>query len=279
MLAAGILGVSLVLFPQQLQAQAATRDSTSPVTIGGFVDGYFSWNFGRPRSHINRLANFDLTENQIVMSTAEIDVQKATTPVGFHIELAAGSAPDIINAGSPESAKLFQQAYLSAVIPVGAGLTVDAGKFVTHMGFETIKAKDNFNYSRSFLFAWAIPYYHTGVRASYPLRDNLTATLHICNGWNNVSANSGKTFGASISFAPTSSLFTHRQLDWRSRTTRLGRFGFQTRCRRYHHVAGIGKTCPWDRRGVWNGEIVVGNGNVEGCCTVRSVFADRDFCL
>ena len=205
-LSIGILFVSLVFLPQQLQAQAAAKDSTSPIIIGGFVDSYFSWNVGRPRSHTNRLTNFDLTENQIMMSTAEIDIQKPANPIGFHIELAAGSAVDIINAGSSESAKLFQQAYLTGVIPVGAGLTVDAGKFVTHMGFETIKAKDNFNYSRSFLFAWAIPYYHTGIRVSYPLRENLTAAVHLCNGWNNVSANSGKTFGASISYAPTPSV-------------------------------------------------------------------------
>ena len=202
-LALWVLVACSVLLPELLRAQTAAGDSTSPVTIGGFVDSYFSWNFGRPASHVNRLANFDLTENQIMLSTAEIDVMKAANPIGFHLELAVGSAPDIINGGSTESAKLVQQAYLSAVFPVGAGLTVDAGKFVTHMGFETIKAKDNFNYSRSLLFAWAIPYYHTGLRASYPVRDNLTATVYLYNGWNNVQANSGKTFGASVSFAPT----------------------------------------------------------------------------
>jgi hypothetical protein len=205
-LVVGFLVVTHVSMQQPLQAQPPARDSISTVTISGFVDGYFSWNFGRPRSHINRLANFDLAENQFVMSAAEIDVQMATNPVGVHIEMAVGSAADIINAGSSESAKLFQQAYLSAVIPVGAGLTVDAGKFVTHMGFETIKTKDNHNYSRSYLFSWAIPYYHTGIRASYSLRDNLTAAVHFCNGWNNVTANSGKTFGASMVFAPTASL-------------------------------------------------------------------------
>jgi len=206
LLSIGTLIIALVPCSEQLQAQTATRDSTSPVTIGGFVDSYFSWNFGRPSSHTNRLANFDLTENQIMLSTAEIDMQKAANPIGFHIELAVGSAADINNAGNSESAKLVQQAYLTAVVPIGAGLTIDAGKFVTHMGYETIKAKDNFNNSRSFLFAWAIPYYHTGIRASYPLRDNLTATAYIYNGWNNVVANSGKTFGATLTFAPTPSV-------------------------------------------------------------------------
>ena len=29
-----------------------------------------------------------------------------------------------------------------------------------------IESKDNWNYSRSLLFAWAIPYYHFGLRSS-----------------------------------------------------------------------------------------------------------------
>ena len=131
----------------------------------------------------------------------KLDIARAATPVGFRLELATGGTADMINSG-PESARLFQQAYLTFIVPVGAGLTVDAGKFFTHMGYETVKAKDNFNYSRSLLFAWPIPYYHTGVRASYPLADNLTGSLIFSNGWNGSTANTGKTFGARIAYTP-----------------------------------------------------------------------------
>jgi hypothetical protein len=193
---------SLLIFcPWAGVAQSASADSTSPVTYGGFVDAYFSWNFARPASRTNRLTNFDLNESQFVLSSAEFDIVRAATPVGFRLELATGGAADMMNSG-PESARLFQQAYVTLVVPVGSGLTVDAGKFFTHMGYETVKAKDNFNYSRSFLFAWAIPYYHTGIRMSYPLADNLTASVHLCNGWNGSIANTGKTFGAAIAYAP-----------------------------------------------------------------------------
>ena len=53
------------------RAQTNEADSTAPVTIGGFVDTYFSWNFGRPASRTNRLTNFDLAESQFVLSSAE----------------------------------------------------------------------------------------------------------------------------------------------------------------------------------------------------------------
>ena len=190
----------------QDQSQAPTEAAPPPVNISGFVDTYFDWNFARPKSHTNRFRNFDLTENQFVVSAAEVDIQRSPTPIGFRIDANYGSATDIIHAGNPGTLNTFQQAYLTAVVPVGAGLTVDAGKFVTHMGYETIKSKDNLNYSRSFLFAWAIPYYHLGVRVAYPVATNLTLGACVCNGWNASTLNSGKTFGASLSYAPTPSL-------------------------------------------------------------------------
>ena len=53
-------------------------------------------------------------------------------------------------------------AYLSYQAPVGKGLEIDFGKFVTALGFEVIKTKDDLNYSRSLLFTMAIPFYHMG---------------------------------------------------------------------------------------------------------------------
>jgi hypothetical protein len=72
-----------------------------------------------------------------------------------------------------------------------------------------IESKDNWNYTRSILFGWAIPFYHTGARFSYPLLSNLTATLHVLNGWNTVAdANSFKTLGFTLNYAllPTTSI-------------------------------------------------------------------------
>ncbi|MEW6511087.1 MAG: porin [Bacteroidota bacterium] len=200
----------LALAVQPLAAQDPTptheQAEPPPVNISGFVDTYFNWNFERPTTHTNRLRNFDITENQFVVSAAELDVQRPAAPIGFRIDANYGAATDIIHSGSPGTLNTFQQAYLTVVVPVGAGVTVDAGKFVTHMGYETIKSKDNANYSRSFLFAWAIPYYHLGVRASYPVADNVTIGASVCNGWNASALNSHKTIGAMVTYAPVPSL-------------------------------------------------------------------------
>lgn len=88
--------------------------------------------------------------------------------------------------------------------PIGSGLTVDAGKFVTPAGAEVIETQDNWNYSRSLLFSWAVPYYHAGVRASYVVSDQVSATGFLLNGWNNVKDNNNaKSFGTQLLVAPS----------------------------------------------------------------------------
>ncbi len=91
---------------------------------------------------------------------------------------------------------IIEQAFLSIKPPKAKGFELDFGKFVTSAGAEVIEAKDNWNYSRSLLFAWAIPYFHFGARTSMPLSKTDTIGVQVVNGWNNVSkTNGGATIG------------------------------------------------------------------------------------
>ena len=86
---------------------------------------------------------------------------------------------------------------------MGKGIRFDLGKMVTYFGAEVIEAIDNPNYSRSFLFNYAIPFTHTGLKMSYAFTDALSASFHIVNGWDNSTDNNrGKCYGTSISFTP-----------------------------------------------------------------------------
>ncbi|MHB9012323.1 MAG: porin [Ignavibacteriaceae bacterium] len=210
----GMLGLFLLIFVPSIQAQ--TKDTTSnPLQISGMFDLYYSKNFNNPASHINDFRNFDIYENQFDINLAKVTFQKLASPVGFRIDLAFGHAMDIVNSdaslGTEKSLRNIEQAYLTAVIPVGNGLTINAGKMVTHMGGEVIESASNINYSRSLLFAYAISYFHVGACASYPFSNQFTATVYIYNGWNNiVDNNKDKTLGAEIVWTP-SSTFTFIQ--------------------------------------------------------------------
>ena len=201
-IAAAVLGLAGVVGT----AMAQSRDSAAaplPVSVSGFVDTYFDYNMAQPRTHVNALRNFDVTAGQFTVSMAQVTVQKAAAPVGFRVDLDLGQGNDIVQSGATGSLANVLQAYATIVAPVGAGLTIDAGKFVTHCCYETIPSKDNFNYSRSLLFSWSVPYYHLGIRASYPVSGTLTLNGYLYNGWNGIEVNSGKTFGFEAAFAPS----------------------------------------------------------------------------
>jgi hypothetical protein len=209
-LSMGVVVACSSLFMTVTTSEGMAQDSaagaqSSKIDISGFVDAYYSENFAQPTSQVNKLRNFDIAENQFNLSLVEVVFQKKAAPVGFRLDVDYGTANDVVQPGVSSTASLLQQAYLTAVVPVGSGLTVDVGKFVTHMGYEVIESKDNANYSRSLLFAWAIPYYHTGARIAYTFSSTFSATLHIVNGWNSVIDNNhSKSFGLALNYTPLS---------------------------------------------------------------------------
>jgi Putative beta-barrel porin-2, OmpL-like. bbp2 len=188
---------------------AADSTASTPITWSGFVDAYYNKNFNSPSTGTNSYRVFDVADNQIAFSLAELVVQKQTSqssPVGFRMDLDYGPTNDLVQAGNAGTLNILQQGYLTAVLPIGSGLTVDVGKFVTHMGYEVIESKDNWNYSRSYLFGYAIPFFHTGVRLTYPVASVLSATVHILNGWNSVVDNNhSKTLGLTLNWTATPS--------------------------------------------------------------------------
>ena len=191
------------------------------IKLSGFVDGYYSFNFNRPDSNTNTYnggaSNFDFYHNAFSLSMAELVISKDPAPVGFRVDLDYGPTTDFVTCGAincngipaaaaPDSAyRNVQQAYVSWATPIKVNL--DFGKFVTHMGAEVIESKDNWNYTRSLLFAYAIPYYGAGARANYAINDSLFVNGYFLNGWNDVVENNNlKTFGAEIGWTPTPKL-------------------------------------------------------------------------
>src|SRR6267154_2994957 len=186
--------------PQDPAPASAPTWSVGPIDFSGLVDGYYSFNANHPASQLNQLYNFNDKTNQFSLNMAKVSLAHSPDPVGFQVDLGFGRAFEIFNRQPSERAsdtfRFLEQAYLSVKPPKAKGLEVDFGKFVTSAGAEVIETNGNWNYSRSLLFALAIPYYHFGVRTSIPIGKYLTGGVQIVNGWNNIGDNnSGKTVG------------------------------------------------------------------------------------
>jgi len=208
--------------PAIAQTAAPAPTSSTPrffqnIQFGGLADAYYDYNSNEVEGDAP-FRNFDTRHNKARFSMAQLWATKIPTVdsrVGFSAKLNAGHAADMIHAVEPSNLAVFdktggaaiQQAYVSYLAPVGTGLQIDAGKYVTQHGAEVIEAKDNWNYSRSLLFALAIPYYHTGVRATYAVNDKVSFMGTVVNGWNNLEDNNGaKTFGGMVIVKPVPQL-------------------------------------------------------------------------
>lgn len=87
--------------------------------------------------------------------------------------------------------------------------TFSGGKFATLAGAEVIESYQNWNFSRSILFGYAIPFTHTGVRAAFAPSSTLTFYAGVNNGWDQLNesinahrAQDGKTIELGIVLAP-----------------------------------------------------------------------------
>jgi hypothetical protein len=193
-----------------------------PLSITGFVDGYYSYNFehphvnapsvepGNPATSLSGFRAFDSPYNQFTLNTVELILDKQpdanNSRIGYHVALGYGNAINVVGSADPGGlgfAQYLKEVYGSYLAPVGKGLQIDFGKFVTPFGAEVIEAKDNWNYSRSLLFTYAIPLYHFGLRTKYVFNDKYQLSAYFVNGWNNVvDNNTGKSFALSFGWNP-----------------------------------------------------------------------------
>ncbi len=207
------------------QAPAATPAAAAPATppaappkYGGFVfsgllDGYITDNRNHPRSGLDGLQNFDIINGQPEMSMAKFTIDKSDSVFGAHVDVGLGETMRLIHAFDPaaidhKALRYFEQAYLIAKPKGMHGTEIDFGTFVTSAGAEVIESPSNWNYSRSLLFAWAIPYYHFGLKTTTPINKVVTIGFQLVNPWNTVAGN-GHTFtNYGVTLGVTKGIFT-----------------------------------------------------------------------
>ncbi len=178
--------------PAPAAAQApATASPWDNITFGTTLEGFYEYNWNDPLGRVNLLRAYDTRAN--VMGIQQVALLFDMTPdvsknrrFGLRVDLQFGQATETVQGGAaneprPDVYRHIWQAYGSYVFPVGNGLQTDFGKFASNLGFETNYAKDNNNFTRAYLFNF-LPFYHSGLRVSYPASDKVTLMYMLTNG-------------------------------------------------------------------------------------------------
>jgi len=187
----------------------ATTLAASGISADGYIDVSYQHMDGAPLFSTSTPSAPVYTRSfdncQDCFSLHQLALNVAYQPkegFGALASLVVGDDPDVfapydINPGSRQKFD-FPNAYVQYA--TGA-LTIIAGRYVSLAGAETIDPRPDANSSRSILFYDAVPFTHTGVRATYVASEHLTVIAGIVNGWDDLKdTNSDKTAELGVAF-------------------------------------------------------------------------------
>lgn len=198
------------------------------VHIHGLADATYEYNFDRPNTsggskggpnplanggRINQLRVFDTDASGWDLTQFNLHIDRtADGGVGLVTDINFGQVANVLRASTrnsninpaPTSNDIVDptQAYLTYTAPVGSGINLQLGRFVTLLGEETINTynNQNFNESKDFIFGFGIPFTHTGLRGQYSFNDKVGLTLGVNNGWDEITSNNdGQTVEGELS--------------------------------------------------------------------------------
>ena len=186
--------------PAGTEKDRQTLDFLRNTTVNLALDMYYAYNFNHPVGRVNLLRAYDVLSNSFSLNQADVVFDHPTDLAsgrrwGGRIDLQFGQATDTTqgnpsNEPRPDIYRNIFQAYGTYVVPLGKGLNIDFGKWGSPLGVEGNYTKDQFNYSRSFWFTY-LPYYHMGLRSSFPVNDRFAINYWLVNGTNQVEATNG----------------------------------------------------------------------------------------
>lgn len=194
------LALSL-LATSSMAAQAA--DSTS-VRFGGFVDGYYAFDFNRPQARDRAFTTQPARHNEFNVNLAFVEAVLSGPRVRGRFAAQFGTSvqanyigePRVGAYSGPDVARFIQEAVVG--VRLSEHLWIDGGIYLSHIGSESWVSRDNPTYTRSIIADWS-PYYQSGVKLTWQASPSVVAQLNVVNGWQNISETNGdKSVGARV---------------------------------------------------------------------------------
>lgn len=209
----GLCAACCVLEVTSLHAQASA-DSTLTVKFGGFVDGYYAYDFNRPRSLDRAFTTQPTRHNEFNVNLAHVEAVLSGAKVRGRLAVQFGTSvqsnyaaePRVGSTSGGDVSRYIQEAVVG--LKLAPALWLDGGIYLSHIGSESWISRDNLTYTRSIMADYS-PYYQSGVKLTWQATPTVTAQLNVVNGWQNISESNGnKGIGGRVdwSASPTVTL-------------------------------------------------------------------------
>lgn len=189
---------------------AQTDSTKSPLTFSGYIEAYYTYDFGNPENH-NRpdFAYSFNRHNEVNLNLGLVKAAYQTDHIRANLALMAGTYANANLAAEPGTLKNIFEANAGVKLSKKKDLWIDAGIFASHIGFESAIGKDCWNLTRSIL-ADNSPYYESGAKISYTTGNGkwFMSGL-VLNGWQRIQRVDGSNppaFGHQLTFKPNSKI-------------------------------------------------------------------------
>ena len=189
--------------------------------FGGYADLGYSLDFNFPDNHVWRNKNTTPRVNELALNVLHGYIRK---PImlgerwGFEFGVQTGEntkglvgqallqsfGSDIPIVGGADAIRHFSHLNGSYLFRHKRGLRLRGGLSNSYIGYESFYAKDNFNYTRTYLADYS-PYFMFGGDAQYQFSEEVNASLYLLNGFFHLSNPSGlPSYGSQIKWNPGS---------------------------------------------------------------------------
>lgn len=186
-------------------AQEAPEKTEPKLTISGYAEAYYVFDFNKPADHTRPGFLYNHTRhNELNVNLAFLKTNYAADRARGNVAIMAGTYAQYNLAAEQELVRHIYEANVG--VRIGKGLWVDAGIMPSHIGFESAIGKDNFTLTRS-LMAENTPYYEAGAKITWTPSEKWLFSAMYLNGWQRIKrpdANQTPGFGTQITFKPTS---------------------------------------------------------------------------
>ena len=190
-----------------INAQEGGKEK-SPFTFSGYMETYYSYDFGEPDNHVRPGFFYSHNKhNEVNLNLGLAKVNYSQDNVRGNFALMAGTYGEYNLATEQGLLKNVYEANVGVKIAKNQNLWIDAGVMPSHIGFESAIGKDCMTLTRSIL-ADNSPYYEAGVKIGYTSKSEkwYLAAMYL-NGWQRiqkVEGNQTPAFGTQITFKPSS---------------------------------------------------------------------------
>ena len=196
---------------------ATQANPNAGLTVSGYVEAYYSHDFTlnkttpeRPGFLYNHRRNREVNINLAFIKAAYTGER-----VRGNLAIQVGNYAQYNYAAEQELTRNIFEANAGVKLAKNRDLWLDAGIFVSHIGFESAISKDCWTLTRSML-AENSPYYLSGAKVTYNTPDGkLTVLGMVTNGWQRVrklDGYSGPSFSTQVQYRPSPML----TLNWSS---------------------------------------------------------------